>query len=184
MMSAEWMGRVTTSTTFTGALTIPTVEEIIVNDGTLYIDNDSGTIGGTAVSSTLFGIDLAWDTGLNAFWAVDGSKDFSLHKFTSDEIILNLTYEHNASAVTEKAKYRDGSTRLIRLLFEGSALSTSGVYSNKTLIIDVAGVYEDWSALTDSDGNDTITATLRCRYSSTATLKAEITIVNELTTLP
>ena len=184
MMSADWQGRQTTNSTFTGALTIPAVEEVIVNDGKLYIDDDTGTVGDTVVSSTLFGIDLAWSTGLNAYWAVDGSKDFNIAKFTADEIILSLNYEHNASAVTEKAKYRAGSTRLIRLIFEGSDLATAGVYSKKTLIIDLAGVYEDWSALEDSDGNDTVTATVRCRYSRVDTLKAEITIVNELTTLP
>ena len=185
MMSADWVGRETTNTTFTGALSIPSVEDIIVNDGTLYIDNSGGTIGSTSVSSTLFGIDLSWTTGLEAYWAVDGSKDFALHKFTNDEIILKLTYEHNASAVTEKAKYRDGSTRLIRLLFEGSAVGTPGTtYSNKTLIIDLAGVYEDWSALEDQNGNDVVTATLRCRYSDTDTLKADVTIVNELSALP
>ena len=185
MMSADWMGRETTNTTFTGALSIPTVEEIIVNDGTLYIDDSGGSVGSTAVSSTLFGIDLQWDTGLEAYWAVDGSKDFSLHKFTTDEIVLNLTYEHNASAVTEKAKYRAGDVRLIRLLFEGSAVATPGTtYSNKSLIIDLAGVYEDWSALEDQNGNDVVTATLRCRYSVADTLKADVTVVNELSALP
>ena len=185
MMSAEWYGRVVSNATFTGALTIPAVEEILVNSGKLYIDEASGTIGDTEVSSTLFGIDLSWNTGLSAFWAVDGSKDFNLTKFTSDEIILNVTYEHNASAVTEKAKYRDQSVRLVRLLFEGSDFGTAGtVYSKHTMIIDLAGVYEDWSALEDTDGNDTVTATLRCRYDGTATLKAEVIIVNELSALP
>ena len=185
MLSAEWYGRVTSNTTFTTAQTIPAVEEILVNSGKLYIDDSGNTVGGTEVSTTLFGIDLSWDTGLQAYWAVDGSKDFSLHKFTRDEIILNVTYEHNASAVTEKAKYRDQSVRLIRLEFEGSAVETAGTdYSVQTMIIDLAGVYEDWSALEDTDGNDTVTASLRCRYSGTDTLKAEVIIVNELTTLP
>lgn len=185
MVSAEWLGRQTSNTTFTGALTPPSVEEILVNDATLYIDAGGGTIGSTAVSNTLFAFTLNWNTGLQEYWAVDGSKDFSLTKFTSDEIVLTCTYEHNASAVTEKAAYRAGTVRLIRLKCEGSAVETAGTsYSNKTLLIDLAGVYEDWSALADNDGNDVVNATLRCRYSTADTLKAKVTIVNELAALP
>ena len=98
--------------------------------------------------------------------------------------MLNMTYEHNASAVAQKALYRAGTPRQFRLKFTGSALSDTGVYAVKTMIIDLAGVYEDWSALDDNDGNDVVEATVRCRYDATATLKAQIVIVNELATLP
>jgi hypothetical protein len=185
MMSADWMGHVTTNATFTADLTIPAVEEIIVNNGVLFLDNSGGGIGTTTASNTLFGINLSYTTGLEEYWAVDGSLDFSLTKFTADEIVLQMTYEHNATAVTEKAKYRDGSTRLVRLLFEGSAFETAGTsYSNKSFIIDLAGIYEDWSVLEDQDGNDVVTATLRCRYSSADALKAEFKVVNALVSLP
>lgn len=184
MMSADWTGRATSTSTFTGSLSIPSVEEILVNNANLYIDNSGGTIGSTTASSTLFGIDLDWTTGLQEFWAVDGSLDFSLTKFTRDDIVLTMTYEHNATAITEKGKYRDGSTRLVRLLFNGTALTTAGTYTYKSLIVDLAGVYEDWSTLEDQDGNDVVTATLRCRYSSADALKAEIVVVNELANLP
>ena len=185
MMSASWFGQSVTNATFSATAEIPTVEEILVNSANLYIDATGGTVGTTTKSSTLFGIDLSWDTGLREYWAVDGSNEFSLIKFTSDEIMLNLTYEHNATAVAEKAFYRDQTTRLFRLKFEGSDWTTAGTtYDKETLIIDLAGVYEDWSVLQDQDGNDVVTATVRCRYSSTDALKAEIVIANLLATLP
>jgi hypothetical protein len=184
MVSADWTGREATNSTFTAALSPTTVEEILVNNGTLYIDDTGGTVGTTQVSNTLFGIDLDWTTGLTEYWAVDGSLDFSLIKFTADDIVLTMTYEHNSSAVSEKAKYRAGDVRLVRLNFEGAALGTAGTWSNKTLQIDLAGVYEDWSELQDQDGNDVITATLRVRYATADSLKAEVTVVNELSALP
>jgi len=184
MVEATWMGRETTNTTFTAAIGLPTVEEIRVNDASLYIDNSGGTVGSTAVSSTLKGLTLTVDTGHQHYWAVDGTLDFSATKDVGAEIVLEMQYEHNASAVTEKAKYRDQSIRLVRLDFEGSSLATSGTYSKKTLRIDLAGVYEDWSVLEDEDGNDYVTATLRCRYSSADTLFADFTVVNELSALP
>jgi len=188
-MTSDWVGRVCASTTFSATATIPDVEEILVNTGSLYIDNLGTTVGSTAVSGTLFAIDLDYTTGLQEFWAVDDSLDFNLVKFTEDEIILNLTYEHNASALTEKAKYQAGSVRNIRLKFEhGTAMTTVGTdYTYKTLIIDVAGVYEDWSVLQDQDGNDVVTATLRVRYAlasgAAPALKFGATIVNELSAL-
>ena len=182
MMSSDWFGQVASNTTFKADLSIPAVSEIMVNNGTLYID--STTLGDTAVSATLFGVDLDWTTGLQEYWAVDGSLDFSLIKFTKDDIVLNMVYEHNATAVTEKAYYRAGTPRLVRLLFQGDALATAGAsYTYKSVVVDVAGVYEDWSELQDQDGNDVITATLRVRYNSTAALKAQITVVNELSSL-
>ena len=94
-------------------------------------------------------------------------------------------YEHNATAVAEKAFYRSQTTRQFRLKFEGSDWTTDGTtYEKETLIIDLAGVYEDWSVLQDQDGNDVVTATIRARYNGTAALKAEIVIANLLATLP
>jgi len=185
MMSAEWTGREATNTTFTSTTGgLPVVEEILVNNATLYIDADSGTIGTTAVSNTLFGFSLDWTTGLQEYWAVDGSKDFSLTKFTEDEIILSVTYEHNASAVAQKAIYRANTPQQYRLQFTGSALTDTGAYSTKLMNIDVAGVYEDWSALDERDGNDVVEATIRVRYDADAALKAEILVLNEAASLP
>ena len=183
MMSSDWTGQASSNTSFTAALSIPAVDEIIVNNASLYIDDSGGTIGSTAVSNTLFSIDLDWTTGLQEFWAVDGSLDFSLTKFTRDDIVLAMTYEHNTTSVLEKAKYRAGSTRLVRLLFNGPQLTTTGTFTYKTLRVDLAGVYEDWSVLEDQDGNDVVTATLRVRYSSADALKANIVVVNELSAL-
>ena len=183
MMSSDWTGQTTTNASF-ASVSIPSVEEILVNNATLYIDNAGGGIGTTTVGDTLFGIDLDWTTGLQEYWAVDGSLDFSLTKFTADDIVLTMTYEHNTSAVTEKANFRSGATRLVRLLFEGSLLTTAASYTNKTLQVDLTGVYEDWSALEDQDGNDVVTATLRVRYGETDSSKADIVVVNELANLP
>jgi hypothetical protein len=187
MMSADWMGRVVTNSTKTAAQAVPAVEEIFVNDAKIYIDDSGGSVGGSVVSSTLFEISLDWVTGLEAFWAVDGSKDFSLIKYVDEleAMVLTLTYEHNGSAVTEKAKYQAQSDRLIRLLFEGTDLVTAGsVYSKKSLVLDMAGFYNDWSALEDVDGNDVIKAEFVVAYATADTLKMDATVVNALATLP
>lgn len=185
MMSSQWRGREASDTTFTGAISLPSVEEILFNSAKLYIDDSGGTVGTTLVSNLLLSMDLTWLTGLQEYWAVDGSLDFSLIKFVEDEITLDLTYEHDANAVLEKAEYRAGNTRLFRLLFEGSDVATPGTtYSKKTLILDFAGVYQDWSGLEDNEGNDAVTADVRVRQSDADSLKMDVTVVNELSALP
>ena len=184
MMAASIFGRETTNTTFTGALSLPAVEEISLNSAKLYIDDSGGSVGGTEVSDLLLGMNLQWNTGLDAWWAVDGSKDFNRMKQIGDEIVLELTYEHTSDAVSEKAAYRANSVRLLRLEFEGSALGTSDAYTYKTVTIDLSGKYEEWSNLDESEGNDIVTATLRIRQNDTDSLKADVTIVNELSSLP
>lgn len=186
MVTADVFGREVSDFAKTPALAIPPVEEIIVNSGRIFIDDEGGTVGTTEVSNTLFEIDFDIVTGVQEFWAMDGSNDFSFEKYSGDieALVLKLTYEHNASAVAEKAKYRSKTDRLIRLLFEGSNLATAGVYSQKTLQIDVAGFYNQWDPLDENQGNDIVKAEFIVAYNTVAALKADFLIVNELTVLP
>lgn len=184
-MAANWRGRQVATGSFTAALSVPTVEEILFSKGKLYIDAAGGTIGSTQKTATLLSATLAVKTGLMAVYTADGSLYFTFVKSVAPEVTLNITFEHDSTSVAEKAAWRAGTGRLVRLLFEGSSLGTPGTtYSKKTLIIDLAGKYETFDALGDQDGNDIVTATFRARYSSTDSLFAEIKVVNELTTVP
>ncbi len=179
-ISADWIGRQVQDGTFTTMPSVPSVEELLFSKGTLYIDDSGGTIGSTQVSDTLLSASLEVDTGIIRKWTADGSLDFSFIQYTRPEVILELTYEHNATAVTEKGKWRSEAVRLIRLDFTGSDLTTAGSsHSAKLFRIDLAGKYEDFGALEDQDGNDTVTATFRALYSSTDSLFGEIKVVNE-----
>lgn len=184
-MSAEIRGRQVSLSTFTTTATLPVVEEILVSKGKLYIDTAGGTMGNTQVSNTLLSFTLNVATGLQAVYTADGQLYFSLVKCVGPEITLDVTFEHNASAVAEIAKWRAETPSQVRLLLEGSALQTAGTsYSKKTVKIDLAGLWEKFSAIGDQDGNDTVTGTFRARYNSTAAKFAEITVVNELAALP
>jgi hypothetical protein len=184
-MQADWLGRQVTNTTYTAALSLPSVEEIIFNSVKLYIDEEAGTIGSTQVTDTLFKAELDYKPGLEEWWAADGSLDFSLTKFADEDIKLKLTYEHNSDAVAEKGKYRDDDVRLMRLLFEGAALGTPGsTYSNKTLQIDMAANYDVFNPLGENNGNDVYEVEATIAYSDVAALKLETIIVNELSALP
>lgn len=181
-MSAEWLGRQITKTSFTASVTTPaTVEEILFGKGKLYIDAASGAIGATEKSNTLLGMSLAVKTGWIAKYAADGQLYFSWAHSTKPEILLNVTFEHNATAVAEKDAWIAKTARLLRLKFEGNALTTAGTFTYKTLLIDLAGKWESFDAIGDQDGNDIVTGVFRAGYDSTAAKFAEIKVVNETT---
>lgn len=186
MLSANWIGRQVTPSTFTGALTPPaTLEEALFSKTKLYIDEPGGTIGTTLKSQTLLKASLKWKTGLVPAFTGDGNLYFAFAKFVEPEITLEITFEHDATAVAEKAKWRSKTARLIRLICEGSAVATPGTtYTYKTLKIDLAGKWEKFDVLDDDGNGDVIVAgTFRVLRNDTASKFAEIVVVNELNTI-
>lgn len=187
MMSADWIGRQVTNTTFTGALSVPTVEEIVTGKGAFYIDAVGGTVGTTAITGTLLGWELSVDTGWRGKWTIDaGQLYFNFHYFDRDsfDAELSLTFEHDATAVAQKALFRAGTPRLFRVNIPGNALGTPGTtYSYKTLRIDMAAKYTEWDAVDSDEGNNIVTVKAKVGYDATAALGLNITVVNELTTI-
>jgi hypothetical protein len=183
MMSADFVGRQVSTSSFTGALTLDTVEEIVFSKGTLYIDDVGDTIGDTTVSSTLLGVDIDFGTGIVAKRAANGELYFDFVTQTGPDITVQLTYEHNASAVAEKANWRSETPRQIRLVWEGSELTTDDTYTHKTFQVDMAGKYEAVEAIDELDGNDIVRCTFKPAYNSDAELFFEAVVVNEMDNL-
>ena len=187
MLSSNWEGQdVTSANTFTPTtdLTIIDPEIMLFGLSRLYIDNDTDAIGTTQVSNTIINASLAVTSGWMSQHTADNSLMFSFIKRPTFEAVLDITFEHNSSAVAEKAAWRNKAARLIRILVEGSALTTSGVYAKKTVKIDLAGKWESFDVISDVDGNDVVTGTFRARYNATSGLFGSITVVNNLATLP
>lgn len=185
-LSSNWFGRQISTTTFTTeGVTIPTVESINFSKGKLYIDAISGTQGTTLVSNTLLDMKLNVNTGWAPVFTAHGQKYYSFPKCTGPEITLEMTFEHDTTSVALKADWRAETAKLIRLVFEGTALTTAGTtYTYKSLIIDLAGKFEKFDKLDEKDGNDVVVATFRAGYDATAAKYATITVVNEVASLP
>ena len=184
MMSADWKGRQVANTTYTSALSIPSVEDILFSKGKLYIDAVGGTIGSTQKSNTFLGMDFSVKTGVTPVFAADGNLYFSFTKAVRPEVTMEITFEHDSNSVTEKGYWRTQTSRLIRVQFDGNSLTTAGTnYSNKALRIDLAGKWTKFDKIDEQDGNDIIKATFTAKYNSTAALFAELVVVNELTSL-
>jgi hypothetical protein len=186
MMSAELRGKQVSTGTYTTTATLPAVEEILFSSGKLYIDAVSGTAGTTQVSNTLIDATLNVTTGFQAVWTADGSLAYSFVKQTGAiEVTLDVTFEHNATSVAQKAAALSETPKLLVLTFEGSNLTTSGTYSKKTFKITLAGQWDKpFDGLSDTDGNNTVAGTFRARYDPTAATFGSFLVVNELSALP
>ena len=183
-MSAVWDGRQVDTGTYTASVTIPDVEEMLFSKNLLYIDAIGAAYGTTLKSNTLLAASLKYTTGWVPVFAADGQLYFSFAKITKPEILLDVTFEHDGTAVTEIAARLTETSRKIRIKCTGATLATAGTtYSVKTMIIDLPGKWESFTPLGEQDGNDIVTGTFRSRYNITAADAGQIVIVNEVSSL-
>lgn len=185
-MSHKMQGRQSQVTSYTGALSVPTVHELMFNKSKLYIDNVGGTLGSTQITNTWTGFNLKVTTGWKAQFTGDGQLYFSFADFIGAKATLELELLHNATSAAERVLWRAGTPRMIRIKNEGAALATPGTtYSVFTHLIDGAGVYTSFGPPNDeNEGSDVMKATFEFAYDSTAAKFLQFTTVNELASVP
>lgn len=185
MLTSNWQGRQALITSFTGALSIPSVSEMLFNKSKLYIDNVGGTLGGTQITNAWIEAKLKVTTGLKAQFTGDGNLYFSFMDFIGAKASLELSLLHNAQSVAERVLWRANTPRQIRMLIEGATLTTPGTYSKETFRGDLAGVYSAFSGPDDEDeGSDVSKVTFECGYDATAALFVNFLLVNQLSAVP
>lgn len=172
---------------FKGGLSIPSVEEIVFGNTSLYIDDVGTGYGNTQVTESFLSFELTVDRLFKAVWTGDGAnKNFTLVKVNSKyAVTLKLTLEHDSVAVAERANRRAGTARAIRIIATGDDFTTAGSsYSAKTVIMDIPGTYSENEALDEDDGNMVIEFNLKNHYDATLTDRGQILVVNASSTLP
>lgn len=186
MLTSTWGGRQATVSAFTAALSIPTVSEMKFGQSKLFIDNVSGTIGGTQIVNSWLEAKLKVTTGLKAQFTGDGNLYFSFVDFIGAKATLELTLLHNAAVAAERALWRADTPRQIRMLIEGKTLGTQGTtYSKETFRVDMAGVYTSFGPPNEeNEGSNANKVTFECGYDATAALFVKPLLVNELVTVP
>ena len=176
MMGAEIVGRQVEPGTFTTGIALATVEEILFGKGKLYIDNVKAFPATAQISNQLLGMSLSINTGWLPVYAADGALYFSFIKQTTPEVTLQITFEHDTTAIAEKVCWRAGTPRIIRLTFDGT--------DGKQLAIDIAGKWESFDVLGEQDANDIVSGTFRGRYNATVGGMFQVAVTNLLSALP
>lgn len=197
-MEATWGARGPYVGTSNGGLnawpstTIPNVNTIIANKGSFAIDAVGGTLGDTTVSGLVHNWQLSVNSGWKHYHTVDQITDmtsddpedalqfagltFSREDWNAE---LTVTYEHNSSITAQRDAFFNSTPQQFQLRTFGQALDTSGTYYYDTLEINFAGFYSSWEALSDSDGNSTVQATIQIGYDPTAALALGFKIVQD-----
>lgn len=186
-LKANVFGRqIVSDTTFTPStdITVTTVESMLFQKSKLYIDVDSDTVGTTQKTNTLLRANLKVKGGQMHQHTGDGNLYFSFTKTVEPEVLLEVTFEHDGTATAEKTAWRNQTARLIQLKVEGTALTSSGAYSVKTFIANMAGKWESFDALDSINGNDIVKGVFRASYNSVADLFCNFIVVNEVSSLP
>lgn len=185
MVSGKMIGRQVAVNAFTGALTAPTVETVLFNKSKLYIDDTGGTIGNTQINSTLVSTTLNVKTGWKPLPVGDGTLYYGAIDFADPEITLDATFIYNSNATGAKAKWRAETAALVRILFEGNALTTGNTYTMSTLRLDVAGKWLTFDVPAEKDGFQVCTGKLTAMLDTVAALYFDMLIVSDnLTVLP
>ncbi|GEM_PF-1014997 len=190
-IEAALRGRQATDGDFTTGIDADTVEPILFGAGKLYLDADGGTIGTTLKSATLLGFEFGGDTGWIPLWTADGALYFAAPVYVGNNadtggkaLTGKLMLVHNSNAETELAAARAGTVRLMRLKFEGSALTTPGTtYTYKTFILDAAIQYTDVPDLGEEDDLDVLELPFRVVENDARNLSWSAIVVNEVSAL-
>lgn len=183
-MGGTLLGKSVTPQAFTNGVTLPTVTHFNFGMSTLFIDNDSDTWGNTLISHTLLQAQLTYKTGLMFKYTADGSLSPSFVQFTKPDVSLKLTYEHNSTAISEKAYWKSETPRLLRIKTLGNAFAVPGDYAYRTKIIDLAGKYSKFEKLGERNGNDVLECTFNMKYNETQAAAGKFIVVNSLSALP
>jgi hypothetical protein len=185
MIGGKWMGRQCAVNAFTGSLSAPTTNEVVLfNNSKLYIDDWGGTLGSTQKTSTLTQFTLNFKTGWKELPIGDGTVYFGSTDFADPSGTLDITFIYDTSATGAKTKWRAETGALIRLLFEGTTLSGAGTFSKKTLRIDVSGKWLSFDAPAEKDGFQVCTGKLQLAKDTAGTMFLDILVVNEVATVP
>jgi len=182
-VKADIFGRKKTVAAFTGSLTPPTVETILGQAFKLYIDAETGSMGGTVKASSLISATFTIKTGLVPIRYGDGSQDFTTYFEQPKGVDLKMVFAFNSGAEVERLLF-DGSTlRLIRLQGDGSAIAGAEA-SQKRLTLDFCGIYTDFSTLEERDGEDVVSVTMSTQRGANYTKLFEVAVINAVSSLP
>jgi hypothetical protein len=170
-LQANIQGREVTLSTFTGALTLPSVNYMNFGLSKLYIDVIGGTFGSTIKSNTLRGANIKYVTGIEAKDTADGRLDFSFAQTGQDYAFTGqLEFEHDAIALANKVDWRALTVRKIQLKIEGGvAFASAGTtYTYPTVLLNLPIVWSNFEKIGEANGNDIVTGSFFSAYDTTA----------------
>lgn len=181
-IDADIVGRQVSTSTLTGAIAVPTVEEIMVYKTTVAINDTWATLGNTAISGQVLDFSLTFDTGLKELFCPDGNLYFSKYTFAGSPgrargATLDLTMLVDTQMAAERTKAQAAATRFVRLKATGA--------SSKEVSLDMAVQHEqgDIATVDARDGLHIVSMHLVPIYDATGAAHFKAVVKNLLAAL-
>ncbi len=174
------------TTSFTGALTETTIEEIIAANGDMYLDVSWAALGTTKVAATLLDFSIKFNTMRTPRHYINGQLTAqSTSHAKAQAADISLTLEFNTLADAEYTTYwLAQTTRFMRLKFPGTVIAGSTGSVVRSLIMDMALKYDDHDPNNVTTGTTTVKVKASSVYDTTGASEAQFAIASALSALP
>jgi len=188
-LSANLLGGAVSPGTFTADPGLTTRDNMNFALTSVYIDDNDGSIGSTQVSNTVRGLNFKYTSSMRAKDTAEGraTKDFSFVQDVCDyTAVLQVEMEYDSNTLAEIVNYRAGTSRLLEILIQGDRTFTNpgSTYSVPTMILDLPGVWTNFSKIGEANGNDIVTGTFESHYDSTAAIAGSVIVAIDLSAVP
>ena len=177
-LRTEYFGRATQTSTFTAALTPLTGRSPVASNLlTVAIDDSWANLGNTQKSVLVRSATFDVVTGREPDYTLDGRTDLDMVGIRTARAgaTLSLVMEHSADAATEIGKWRSGAQRYVQL---------SVTDGTKIILIDLSCKYMSEPAFTQDEDVEIATMELGLEWDATASEALDITVTNNIATLP
>lgn len=177
-VEADFFGRQLTPTTFTGALSIPTVETMNAKLSRFYLDTSWAGVGGTEKTNILRSFDVEIITGVHPKFSGSGNKYFNTYGEGIIGVMANFVLEgdSNADAIFDAQQAK--TFQVVRLAVNGAQIG-SGTTHNLT--VDIGGYWETVSPLGGEDRSDNLhNAALRGVYDATGAKLLQVNVTTNI----
>lgn len=171
-IEADYFARQITKTSFTGAITAPTVEPMNAKLSRIAVDALWANRGNTEVTSILRAWELEILTGLHPKFFGSANRYFDTFGEGFIDVMLTLTLEGGADADAERDKWIAATAQAVQIKVEGSQI---GAGDNFSFVANLWGAYENVVPLAEEDqGNNLHTAVFHGLYGITGATILEV----------
>ncbi len=179
-IAAELFARQWTPTTFTGAISIPTVTPMNAKLARFYLDTSWAGVGGTE-KSILRGFDIDIITGVYPVFLGSAVRTFATHAESYPEMLATFTFEGNSDADTIFDAFQSQALAVARLKITGPLIGTGVAHS---LTLDMGGTWEEVTPLGSVEkGNNLHAALLHGYYDLTGAKTIQAAVSTNMTTM-
>jgi len=181
VVNGSLFGRQVTATSYTGAISLPTMTNLNSKLARLYVDTSWAGIGGTEKTNILRGFSIDIIGGAHPKFMGSANPYFNTHGQGHIALMASLTLERNAASDALFDDYQATTERFYRLEINGPQIGSGDV---QNLTIDFSGYLENVIPLASEDrGNNIDTAMVNMTYNDTGSKALQVTCTTNVSAI-